>query len=53
MFLERREENGGRIMITCDFVFVVVDGKKGTAGLGKVRFSNRSFTVMSDRQARL
>ena len=27
--------------------------KKGTAGLDKVRFSNRSFTFMSDRQARL
>ena len=28
MFLEGLEENDGRIMITCDFVFVAVDGKK-------------------------
>ena len=40
MFLEGPGKNGGRIMITCDFVFVVVDGKRGTAGLSKVRFSN-------------
>ena len=28
MFGERVEENGGWIMIACDLVFVVVDGRK-------------------------
>ena len=42
MFLEGLGENGRRIMITCDFVFVVVDGKR-TTGFIEVRFSNSLF----------
>ena len=43
MLLEGLGENGGRIMITCDFVFVMVDGK-GTTGFSEVRFSNMLHT---------
>ena len=47
MFLDGLEENGGKIMITCDFVFVVVNEKKGTAGFSEVRFSSRHVETAS------